>query len=99
METLAIALFAPIDLIAVDTARNMRRRYAICVTPDLFGAYIVETSWGRIGTRGQSKRLSFPDRTGAERHVAAILRRRSTAENRIGVPYRPARPGAQDRAG
>ena len=99
METPAIALFSPIDLIAVDPARNVRRRYAICVTPDLFGAYIVETSWGRIGTRGQSKCLSFPDRAGAERHVAAILRRRGTAENRIGVPYRLARTVALDRAG
>ena len=98
METPAIALFSPIDLIAVDPARNVRRRYAICVTPDLFGAYIVERSWGRIGTRGQSKCLSFPDRTGAERHVAAILRRRGTAINRIGVPYRLARTVALDRA-
>lgn len=91
MEMPAIALFSPIDMIALDPDRNIRRRYAICVTPDLFGAYIVETSWGRIGTRGRCKRLSFPDRAGAERHVAAILRRRGTAVNRIGVPYRPAR--------
>jgi len=99
METPAIALFSPIELAALDPARNIRRRYAICVTPDLFGAYIVETSWGRIGARGQCKRFSFPDRAGAERHVAAILRRRNTAENRIGVPYRPVRAVALDRAG
>lgn len=90
MEMPANALFSPIDLIAFDAARNIRRRYAISVTPDLFGAYIVETSWGRIGTRGQCKRFAFPDRAGAERHVAAVLRRRGTATNRIGVPYRPA---------
>lgn len=95
----AIALFSPIELIATDPARNIRRRYAICVTPDLFGAYIVETSWGRIGARGQSKCFFFPDRAGAERHVAAILRRRGTAENRIGVAYRVVKPVFSDRIG
>jgi len=99
METPAIALFSPIALVALDLARNIRRRYAISVTRDLFGAYIVETSWGRIGARGQCKSLSFPDRAGAERHVAAILRRRGTAENRIGVAYRAVMPAFSDRIG
>lgn len=98
MDMPAIALFSPIELIAINPARNIRRRYAICVTPDLFGAYIVETSWGRIGARGQSKCFSFPDRAGAERHVAAILRRRGTAENRIGVAYRAVKPAFSDRS-
>lgn len=92
METPFTALFSPIELAAFDPARNIRRRYAISVSRDLFGAYIVETSWGRIGSRGQDKRCSFPDRAGAERQVAAILKRRGTAQSRIGVPYRPVRP-------
>ncbi|MFC3216492.1 MULTISPECIES: WGR domain-containing protein [Sphingomonadaceae] len=95
------ALFVPIELIALDHARNIRRRYEIVVTRDLFGSYIVETSWGRIGAHGRSKRLSFPDRPSAERHVAATLRRRGTAKKRIGVPYLPSpfcnRPAAFDR--
>lgn len=77
------------ELVAIDPARNIRRRYSIAVSIDLFGAIIVETRWGRIGARGQAKRLSFPDRVAAERHVAATLRKRGTAENRIGVAYRP----------
>lgn len=94
------ALFVPIELIALNPARNIRRRYEIVVTCDLFGSYIVETSWGRIGAHGRSKRLSFPDRPSAERHVAATLRRRGTAKKRIGVPYLPSpscnRPAAFD---
>src|SRR3546814_14860243 len=36
-----------------------------------------------------SSDLAFADRVAAERHIAATLRRRGTAEGRIGVPYRP----------
>jgi len=84
----ALPLDKAIELVASDPARNVRRRYTITVTADLFGRVIVETCWGRIGTRGQSKRLSFDDYRAADRHVAATLRRRGTAERRIGVPYR-----------
>jgi len=101
METLAIPLHSPVELTAFDPTRNVRRRYAISITPDLFGVYIVETQWGRIGTRGQSKCFSFLDRDQADRYVAAVLRRRATAEHRIGVPYRPvsaARMRGKDRA-
>lgn len=76
-------------LVAIDPARNIRRRYSISVSIDLFGIIIVETRWGRIGANGQAKRLSFSDHATAERHVAATLRKRGTAENRIGVAYRP----------
>lgn len=82
------ALPDPIELVALDSARNIRRSYGIEMTMDLFGMFVVDLRWGRIGTHGQAKRLSFPDRAAAERHIAATLRRRSTAENRIGVPYR-----------
>lgn len=89
MDSPSPAMLAPIELIALDVARNIRRRYEILVSPDLFGAVIVEMRWGRIGARGQCKRLSFPDPAAAARHVTATLRRRGTAEKRIGVPYRP----------
>jgi predicted DNA-binding WGR domain protein len=87
MNGASSSLFDPIELMAVDAARNIRRRYSIIVSRDLFGLIVVETQWGRIGARGQSKRLAFTDHTEAERHVAATLRRRGTAKTRIGVAY------------
>ncbi|WP_327753228.1 WGR domain-containing protein (plasmid) [Sphingobium sp. SJ10-10] len=78
----------PIDLVAIDPARNIRRRYSITVTLDLFGMIIVETCWGRIGAAGQAQRHAFADPATAERHIAATLRRRGTAKGRIGVAYR-----------
>lgn len=44
-----------IQLTAIDAARNIRRRYAIVISIDLFGAILVETHWGRIGARARSK--------------------------------------------
>lgn len=79
----------PIELVALDPTRNIRRRYSISVSLDLFDMIVVETRWGRIGVRGQAQRHTFADRAAAEHHIAATLRRRGTAETRIGVPYRP----------
>ena len=78
-----------LELIAVDHAHNINRRYAVEVREDLFGALIVETAWGRIGGWTAAKRVSFVDRAGADRVVAGHLRRRATAAKRIGVAYRP----------
>src|SRR3546814_5078700 len=79
----------PIELVALDPARNIRRRYSITASLDLFGMIVVETRWGRIGARGQAQARAFADRAAAERHIAATLSRRDTAESRIGVAYRP----------
>lgn len=76
-----------IELIARDPARNIHRRYAIEASPDLFGAIVVRTAWGRIGARGQEKTVSFDAIEDAERHVRATLRRRATSPKRNGVAY------------
>lgn len=82
-------LLEPVELVALDPARNIRRRYSIVASIDLFGMIVVETRWGRIGAAGQTQCHAFADRAAADRHVAAILRRRGTAERRIGIAYRP----------
>ena len=79
----------PIALVAIDPARNIRRRWSVTVARDLFGHMLVETRWGRIGARGRTLTVSFPDEAGATRHVAALLARRRGAVRRIGVAYRP----------
>jgi predicted DNA-binding WGR domain protein len=73
---------------AIDRPRNIARRYAIALSQDLFGSSIVEYSWGRIGTRGQARMVSFAGRGEADRFVAQLLRRRAGAPRRIGVAYR-----------
>ena len=77
-----------IRLEAVDRQRNIARRYSVALTKDLFGSSIVEFSWGRIGTRGLSRRVSFAQSSEADRFIVRLLRRRAGAPKRIGVAYR-----------
>lgn len=79
----------PVELVALDPARNIRRRYSIVPSFDLFGMIVIETRWGRIGAAGQVQRHVFANRAVAEYHIAATLRRRATAKRRIGVSYQP----------
>ena len=77
-----------LELIARDLTRNINRRYTIEHCVDLFGFHLVETSWGRYGTWGQSKREAFDNPAEAERAIVIHLRRRARAPRRIGVAYR-----------
>lgn len=73
---------------AVSTERNVARRYTVALSRDLFGALIVEFAWGRIGTKGQRRAVSFACEGEASRFARQLLRRRASAPKRIGVPYR-----------
>jgi predicted DNA-binding WGR domain protein len=68
--------------------RNVARRYTVALSRDLFGASIVEFAWGRIGTKGQGRAVSFACEDEAARFARQLLRRRASAPKRIGVPYR-----------
>jgi predicted DNA-binding WGR domain protein len=76
-----------IHLQAVDHARNIARDYQIEATPDLFGHIIVSLHWGRIGTRGQSRIVSFAEESNADRFITSTLAKRRSAKKRIGVAY------------
>jgi hypothetical protein len=55
---------------------------------DLFGAWLVQVTYGRIGTPGRRLRYVTDDEDGARKVVHQALRRRATAKKRIGVSYR-----------
>ncbi len=81
------ALPLNLRLQAIDTARNIARGYAIHAAVDLFGHWIVDLHWGRVGTRGQGRKLSFALEQDAARFVRSTLARRDSAKRRIGVGY------------
>ena len=76
-----------IRLEARSAAHRCYRAYAIDVATDLFGAWLVDMSYGRIGTIGRSKIRSFATIEDAQDEVRACLRKRATAPRRIGVAY------------
>ena len=57
------------------------------VRDDLFGAWLVDMSYGRIGTIGRSKIRSFATIEDTQDQVRACLRKRATAPRRIGGAY------------
>ena len=77
---------------AIDPSRNIARCYAVTTSTDLFGWLVVERSWGRIGSKGQGRRQAFADEEEARLHIRAVLRRRASAVQRLGVAYVPIRP-------
>jgi hypothetical protein len=64
------------------------REYRLEAGTDLFGTWLVEITYGRIGTHGRSVRYAVDDEKEARQLVSRTLRRRATARKRIGVGYR-----------
>lgn len=72
---------------ARDPTQGRFRSYRLEAGTDLFGAWLVEVTYGRIGTRGRRIRYVVSDESGAITFVRQTLRRRATAKRRIGVSY------------
>lgn len=73
---------------ARDPVLGRFRSYRLEAGTDLFGAWLVDVTYGRIGTRGRRLRYVAGDEAEARKLVQNNLRRRATARKRIGVPYR-----------
>lgn len=72
---------------ARDPARDCFRAYRLEAGPDLFGSWLVEATYGRIGTPGHTVRHVAGDEAAARKIVRHCLQRRATAPRRIGVAY------------
>ena len=63
-----------------DPARNQHRFYALRIEPNLFGAWSLIRTWGRIGTAGQ-QRLDWHE---TEEAAEAALQRKLQEKQRRG---------------
>ena len=66
-----------IQLEARSAVHRCWRAYEIDVGADLFGVWLVEMSYGRIGTMGRSKIRSFATAADAQAQVHACLCKRA----------------------
>ncbi len=73
---------------ARDPALGRFRSYHLQAGTDMFGTWLVEVNYGRIGTPGRRLRYLASDEAEARKLVQRNLRRRATAPRRIGVAYR-----------
>lgn len=72
---------------ARDPARNIARAYGLHVERDLFGWFVVEQTWGRIGARGRSIVTAHPTADLADMAIRRVIARRMTAPRRLGTGY------------
>jgi len=64
------------------------RAYRVEAGRDLFGSWVVATTFRRIGSSGRTLFQAAPSEAEACRLVAQSLRRRASAPRRIGAGYR-----------
>jgi hypothetical protein len=72
---------------ARDPSLGRMRSYHLEAGTDLFGAWLVDVVYGRIGASGRRVRYAVENKDEARKPVRRNLRRRATARKRIGVSY------------
>jgi hypothetical protein len=77
-----------IELRACDPTANRFRAWRLEAGCDLFGTWLAEVRFGRIGRPGRALRRAFASEREVRAFVRARLRRRASAPARIGVAYR-----------
>lgn len=68
--------------------RNIHRAYSIGYGQDLFGNWIVETTFGRIGGKGRTFVAVVENEDEALKHVKKSLKRRQSAPKMLGIDYK-----------
>jgi predicted DNA-binding WGR domain protein len=73
---------------AKDANQNIHRAYSIAYGQDLFGNWVVETTYGRIGGKGRTIVTVVNNEDEALQYVQKALKRQQSAPKRIGVAYK-----------
>lgn len=60
----------------LDAAKNRCRFYAVIVVPELFGGWSVVREWGRLGSPGTLRSVSFDQEQEARAAEQRSIRRR-----------------------
>lgn len=76
------------SLEACDPERGHFRSYHIEAGTDLLGDWLVDITFGRIGSPGRTMRYAVSSEIEARKLIRHTLQRRKTARRRIGTEYR-----------
>lgn len=76
-----------VTLEASDPQRNIWRSYHVTAGQDLFGGWIVEVQYGRIGSMGRTQVFAAANRADAAAILRRNLKRRESSLTRIGIHY------------
>ena len=68
---------------ANDSEQNLHRFYRIEYGQDLFGQWIVEVNYGRVGCKGRSLITLVDSQKDALMYVKQVLKRRQSSPQRI----------------
>lgn len=80
-------MFLRIIMEARDPSRNQARAYTLEAELDLWGDFVVSTSFGRIGSRGRTHRQAFSSAEEAIPTIRSILSQRLKTTRKRAVPY------------
>ena len=64
----------PMRLTSIDLSKNRYRDYYIHEFEDLFGKYVLEMMWGRIGRKGQTLTKNFDSADERSRYKERVLK-------------------------
>jgi len=67
--------------------RKVDRYYTVIISPNLFGEIVLQTIYGRNGTRGQKRTYTFSSHQECMLKLNEVLRKRLNARGRLGTNY------------
>jgi len=76
-----------LHLQARNPERNIARHYSLLLGQDLFGFWSLKINFGRIGRKGTELSYAFPTKEDAYTKIKPLLKKRASAQNRLGCPY------------
>jgi hypothetical protein len=80
--------YVKIILRAEKHEKNINRVYEVYLSKGLLASWIVMTAFGRFGAGSQQKVYSFSALEEAKEFITKILKKRFTAEKRVGCNYK-----------
>jgi predicted DNA-binding WGR domain protein len=68
--------------------KNIFRAYSLWIGQDLLGDWVLQITYGRIGSKGTTKTYLCASKEDALHKVKTILKRRQSSYKRIGCDYK-----------